>query len=96
MKRIASLESELECRLFDRIGKSILLTDAGRKLQEEAEKIFDRISGMKGAIQGTLGELRGSYRLGASHFLASHCLTAEWSNPGWISVKPIRFFQDTR
>lgn len=76
---IASLESELECRLFDRVGKSIVLTDTGARLKDEAEKLFEQIAAVKGRIHGKSGQLRGSYRLGASHFLAPHCLTKAWS-----------------
>lgn len=76
---IASLEAELECLLFDRIGKSILLTDAGKKLKHEAEKVFDQITGIRGVIHGATGQLSGNYRLGASHFIASHFLTPAWS-----------------
>lgn len=76
---VAALESELNCRLFDRIGKSIVLTAAGRKLKDEAERLIEHIATIKGAIQGTPGLVRGHYRLGASHFLASHCLTRAWS-----------------
>lgn len=76
---IASLEAELECRLFDRVGKSIVVTDAGRRLKEEAGKLFDHVAAMRGKISGEVGQLRGNYRIGASHFLASRCLTPIWS-----------------
>lgn len=76
---IASLESELDCKLFDRMGKSIVLTDTGRRLKEEAEKLFDQVAAISGTIQGKAAQLRGNYRLGASHFLASHVFTRAWS-----------------
>lgn len=76
---ISSLESELECRLFDRVGKSILLTDTGSRLKDEAEKLLDRVSGFKSMLRGGVEQLRGHYRLGASPFLAAHILTRAWS-----------------
>ncbi len=76
---VASLESELGCKLFDRMSKSIILTDAGRRLKEEAEKLFDHVAAIRGKISEEASQLRGNYRLGASHFLASHCLTRAWS-----------------
>jgi len=37
---IKSLEMELECRLFDRLGRTVKLTPAGRQLLEHAHKIL--------------------------------------------------------
>ena len=75
---IAALESELHCRLFERVGKSIVLTDTGRRLKAEAAKLFDQVAGLKAAVQGRADQLRGHYRLGASHFLAP-VLARAWS-----------------
>ncbi|WP_404424883.1 LysR family transcriptional regulator [Nibricoccus sp. IMCC34717] len=37
---IKSLETELDCRLFDRLGRRVLLTAAGRRLLDHATKIL--------------------------------------------------------
>jgi DNA-binding transcriptional LysR family regulator len=37
---IKSLEVELECRLFDRLGRSVKLTPAGQQLIEHAHRIL--------------------------------------------------------
>lgn len=37
---IKSLEQELGCRLFDRLGRSVALTAAGRQLLEHSQKIL--------------------------------------------------------
>lgn len=76
---IAALESELDCKLFDRMGRSVVLTETGRRLKDEAEKLFDQVAGIKTMIRSEAGQLRGDYRLGASHFLASHALARVWS-----------------
>ncbi len=39
--QIQALEEELDVKLFDRLGRRILLTDAGSRLLEYAEKILD-------------------------------------------------------
>ena len=39
-KRIAALEDELQARLFDRIGKSITLTETGRALLPGAHRLL--------------------------------------------------------
>jgi DNA-binding transcriptional LysR family regulator len=77
---IAALEIELGTQLFDRVSKSILLTDAGRLLQKEAEVLFDQLEGVKLRVSGIENELNGQYRLGASHFLASRVMSKVWSN----------------
>jgi DNA-binding transcriptional LysR family regulator len=37
---IKSLEQELDCRLFDRLGRRVTLTAAGRQLLDHAHKIL--------------------------------------------------------
>jgi len=37
---IKSLEQDLECRLFDRLGRRVTLTDSGKHLLEHAHKII--------------------------------------------------------
>ena len=37
---IKSLESELDCRLFDRLGRSVKLTQAGHQLLDHAQRIL--------------------------------------------------------
>ena len=71
---ISSLEEELGCRLFDREGKGIQITEKGRHLRTQLERLFDQI----GEIHRTLGEketkITGTYRIAASPFLASRIL----------------------
>jgi DNA-binding transcriptional LysR family regulator len=49
-QQIKFLENELGLPLFDRIGKRIALTDAGKILLEQCHIIFERIDYIKGAI----------------------------------------------
>ena len=37
---IKSLEQELDCRLFDRLGRSVKLTQVGQQLLERAQRIL--------------------------------------------------------
>jgi DNA-binding transcriptional LysR family regulator len=48
---IASLEAGYRQQLFQRIGRRIELTDAGRLLVQEATKILDRIMSAKLALK---------------------------------------------
>jgi DNA-binding transcriptional LysR family regulator len=75
---IAALEDELGTRFFDRVGKSIALNADGRKLQAHAQSLLGHLSSMKSDFaQGTA--FRGTYRLGASPFLAARVLAPAWS-----------------
>jgi len=49
-QQIKFLENELGLPLFDRIGKRIALTDAGKILLEQSRLIFERVDYIKGAI----------------------------------------------
>jgi molybdate transport repressor ModE-like protein len=40
---IKSLEQELECRLFERLGRQAQLTPAGQHLLEHADRILDEM-----------------------------------------------------
>jgi len=57
--QIQTLEEELSVRLFDRLGRRILLTEAGERLLQYAEKILDLADETLAEIAGAK-ELRGS------------------------------------
>ena len=61
-----ALENDVGCRLFDRLGKKILLTQAGETLLHHAEKIWHEMSTARSALE-QLGKWgRGRLRVGAS------------------------------
>ena len=64
--QIKSLETELGQRLFERHGKRVTLTEAGRLLYGRAEQIFAVVDVIKNDMSG-LGELRsGRLSIGTS------------------------------
>jgi DNA-binding transcriptional LysR family regulator len=75
-KRIAALESELGTPLFDRIGRRVQLTEAGRALQERAHLILAEIEDARRAISRLSGTVRGTLRMAASHHIGLHRLPA--------------------
>src|SRR5262245_9549125 len=75
---IAALEDELGCELFRREGKSIVLNDQGKYLRDEAEAVFDHLSVIRKNLQGAAVAIQGTYRLAASHFLATRVLAHAW------------------
>ncbi|MDH5435158.1 MAG: LysR family transcriptional regulator [Gammaproteobacteria bacterium] len=73
-KRIATIEAELETQLFDRIGKNITLTEAGKTLLPRAERILQEIDDSRRAISNLSDEVSGSLRIGTSHHIGLHRL----------------------
>ena len=75
---IAALEEELGCPLFRREAKAIVLNDQGKYLRAEVEAVFDHLSVIRTNLQGAAVAIQGSYRLAASHFLATRVLAHAW------------------
>lgn len=73
-KRIASLEQQLNVRLFDRIGKHVHLTEAGAALKPRAELIINTLNDTARALGNLSGTVRGRLRLATSHHIGLHRL----------------------
>jgi len=61
-KRVAALEEDLGIALFDRLGRSIQLTEAGEKFLVSARRILDDITVSREEVRRTW-----QYRAGGSH-----------------------------
>jgi DNA-binding transcriptional LysR family regulator len=73
-KRIAVLEQELDAQLFDRIGRQVHLTEAGRALLPHARHILNELADSRRAIHQLSGEVGGELLLGTSHHIGLHRL----------------------
>jgi DNA-binding transcriptional LysR family regulator len=73
-KRVGALETELETRLFDRIGRTVQLTEAGRLLLPRAQHILQELEDSRRAIAGLSGEVAGVLAVGTSHHVGLHHL----------------------
>jgi DNA-binding transcriptional LysR family regulator len=73
-KRIAGLEEALGTTLFDRIGRRITLTEAGRHLLPRARRILQEISDCRRAIRDLSGQVSGTLSIGISHHIGLHRL----------------------
>ncbi|BAP14371.1 MULTISPECIES: LysR family transcriptional regulator [Alcanivorax] len=73
-KRIALLEQQLEARLFDRVGRQIQLTEAGRSLLPRARQVLMDVEDIARAIHDLSGEVTGKLRIGTSHHIGLHRL----------------------
>jgi len=69
-----ALETDVGCRLFDRMGKKVLLTQAGEQLLQHADKILNEMSEARDAIR-QLGKWgRSRLRIGASTTACTYIL----------------------
>lgn len=69
-----ALETETGCRLLDRLGKKVVLTQAGEQLLQHAEKILSEMESAREALK-QLGKWgRGRLRLGASTTACQHLI----------------------
>lgn len=73
-KRVASLETELDVHLFDRIGRKVTLTEAGSALLLRARTILQQVEDSKRAIQNLSGHIAGKLSIGTSHHIGLHRL----------------------
>lgn len=73
-KRIAALEAALGASLFDRIGRQIRLTDAGRALLPHARQVLQQIEDGRRALAQLSGEIGGRLSIGTSHHIGLHRL----------------------
>jgi DNA-binding transcriptional LysR family regulator len=73
-KRIQALEAQLDTRLFDRIGKRVYPTDAGRLLQPRAESLLREMTDTQRLLRNLKREVDGVLSLATSHHVGLHRL----------------------
>lgn len=73
-KRIRALESTLQCRLFDRVGRRIYLTDAGRLLLPRAEGMLRTLVDTRRELKDLDRQVAGELGLATSHHAGLHRL----------------------
>jgi len=78
--QVRQLEEYFNTRLFDRTHNRISLTDAGKRVYEYADQIFDLYAKMDNAVRDMTGEISGVLILGASTTIAEYMLPALLGN----------------
>jgi DNA-binding transcriptional LysR family regulator len=71
---IQSLEKEYNLKLFHRVGRRIEITDAGKLLRAEAQKILDQVELTKRGLQELTSLQRGELRIGSSLTIGNYWL----------------------
>jgi DNA-binding transcriptional LysR family regulator len=73
-KRVAALEDTLGQRLFDRIGRRVNLTEAGRVLLPQARHILAGLDEARRSLDNLSGQVAGPLWLATSHHVGLHRL----------------------
>lgn len=69
---VANLEDELGVRLFDRMGRKVMPTEAGHVLYRSAVLVFRNLSEAKASIEMLRDNVVGDLQIGASTIPAHH------------------------
>ncbi len=73
-KRVAQLEEQLNAPLFDRVGRTISLTEAGEALLPHARAVQQELQAAIQSVRDLAGEVQGRLRLATSHHIGLHRL----------------------
>lgn len=73
-KRISGLEESLGVELFDRVGRRITLTEAGRALLPRAQQLLLELEDMRRMVANLTGPITGTLKVGTSHHIGLHRL----------------------
>ncbi|MEQ3696878.1 MAG: LysR family transcriptional regulator [Pseudomonadales bacterium] len=73
-KRIASLEDQLNVRLFDRINRRVSLTESGRVLLPRAQLLLKEVMDARRVLRDMTGEIEGPLKMATSHHVGLHRL----------------------
>jgi len=73
-QQIQKLEAELGQPLFDRLPRTVLLTDAGKRFQEFAQRILAGVADAQRCVDECKGEAVGRLVLGAIPTIAPYLL----------------------
>jgi len=71
---IATLEAHYQIKLFDRVGRGIQLTEAGRIFLREAHSVLDRAAMAHSVLQDLAGSPSGPLAIAASQTIATYWL----------------------
>lgn len=73
-KRISLLEDQLSVLLFDRVGRQVLLTQAGQHLLPHARRILAEVDSATQSLLQLSGQISGTLSIATSHHIGVHYL----------------------
>jgi len=71
-KRVAGLEEELGAQLFNRIGRNISLTEAGKQLLPRAQELVEQADEMHRYASTIKDEISGNLSIAIAHHIGLH------------------------
>ncbi|MBI4625618.1 MAG: LysR family transcriptional regulator, partial [Verrucomicrobia bacterium] len=71
---IKGLEDDVGCRLLDRVGRRVLLTQAGEQFLRHTEKILREMGAARAGLEALTKWGQGRLRVGASTTACQHIL----------------------
>ena len=83
---VTALEERHDAQLFDRIGRGLALSGAGRSFLPEARAVLARVADANRVLQDLAGLVRGQVRLVASQTVATYWLPARMAR--FVEVHP--------
>src|ERR1700722_1088444 len=75
-QQILKLEEDLGARLFDRLGRSVRITEAGRAFIPRARAILEQMDEARSSVAANNADLRGSVAVGAIPTVAPYLMPA--------------------
>ncbi|GAA3408133.1 LysR substrate-binding domain-containing protein [Paenibacillus hodogayensis] len=83
-QQIRALELETDTLLFDRVGKKVIVTEAGKLLYRHALRVFDELGQAQNAVRELKGLKQGEIRIGCAgnHMLVSPLISFHRMYPG--------------
>ncbi|WP_264211119.1 LysR family transcriptional regulator [Leisingera thetidis] len=73
-RQVAALEGELGVLLFERLGRSLALTEAGQELLHHSRRMGEAADGLSLAATGQAQSIDGTVRITASDVMSAHVL----------------------
>lgn len=73
-QQVLKLEEDLGAKLFDRLGRSVRLTDAGRAFLPHARAILSQMEAARSSVAGQRADLRGSVAVGVIPTIAPYLI----------------------
>src|SRR5579875_838042 len=73
-QQVLKLEEDLGAKLFDRLGRSIRITEAGRAFLPHARSILERMEEARSSVAEKNSDVRGSVAVGAIPTIAPYLM----------------------
>ncbi len=74
-RSVQIIETSVNKKLFDRVGKNVIINEDGKKFYQESLKLINSYEGLINFNDDSGSELTGNFTIGASHYLCTKFLS---------------------